>query len=108
MGAREEETSDRGEEDFNAGEESPTGGAINAEEGVVAEQVTDEPKVPVPPRRAHPIPRAPVEAFPEWSKMPPPRSPRQVSGAGAKYDIKNTQEAFSHLSLTDPAAYMKK
>ena len=106
--AGEEEISDRGAESTAADEASPTGGSTDAEEGLVTDQVTDEPEVPIPPRRAHPIPRAPVEAFPEWSKMPPPRSPRQVSGAGAKYDIKNTQEAFSHMSLTDPAAYTRK
>ena len=93
-------------------EASPTGGETSdvvADQVAVEEEDHAEPEKPAAPERAHPIPQASVEKFPEWAISQPPRSPRQAagSGAGAKYEIKNTQDAFSHLSLTNPTKYLK-
>ena len=57
---------------------------------------------PAEPKRAHPPPLAPVDAWPPWATTPPPRSPRVVVGGDAKYALKATREAFSHASLAGP------
>ena len=105
------EVDEEGSSDAKAAAEdaSPTGGApAESADAPEPELESKESAENDKPRRAHPPPEAPVEAFPAWCTMQPPRSPRHVKGAGAKYTLKNTTEAFSHLSLTNPAEYLRK
>ena len=52
------------------------------------------------PKRAHPPPQAPIDAWPPWATTPPPRSPRTVVGGEGKYTLKRTEESFNHSSLS--------
>lgn len=99
--------------DEQASDESalPTGASMlvpEVENGEQPGEEDDAPKAAPPtllmPQRAHPPPTAPLEAFPAWATRPPVRSPRHVKGTAAKYVLKPTAMAFSHPSLTAPAA----
>jgi S1-C subfamily serine protease len=104
---KDEGSEDEEESDADDADASPTGNApAGSEESITNVEDAGPPveeKAAIP-RRAHPPPAAPKEAYPDWASQPPNRSPRHVVGADAKYILKPTNQVFSHPSLTQPAA----